>query len=243
MTASNEMAPERRQLDELLPWHAAGTLARHEAERVEAALAVDAMLARHYEIVREELAETIHLNETLGAPSARPMEKLFAAIDADGSPTRRARSFAVTERLTRVLAGFRPHALALSAVAVLAIIVQAGVIAHLYLGQHSYQSASVEAGAPSGPRTDALIRFVPQASAADVTKFLESYRASIVEGPLAGNLYRIRIAGVEQPQQHVSTVEPTRVEHAAVGPSQELVRTIERMRAESAIVGFVAPAE
>ena len=242
MTASNEMAPERKKLDELLPWHAAGTLARHDAERVEAALAVDAMLARHYEIVREELAETIHLNETLGAPSARAMEKLFAAIDADGSPVRRARSFAVTERLTRLLGSFRPRALALSALAVLAIIVQAGIIAHLYLGQRTYQSASVEAGA-SGPASDALIRFVPQASAADVTKFLENYHASIVEGPLAGDLYRIRIASVGQPQPHIATVEPRRAERSADGQSQELVLTIERMRAESAIVGFVAPAE
>src|SRR5262249_33999864 len=41
----------------------------------------------------QELAETIHLNETLGAPSARAMEKLFAAIEAEeaGAPRRRRR--------------------------------------------------------------------------------------------------------------------------------------------------------
>ena len=33
--------------------------------------------------MREELGETILLNETLGAPSARAMEKLFAKIDAE----------------------------------------------------------------------------------------------------------------------------------------------------------------
>ena len=36
-----------------------------------------------YELVREELAETIRVNEMLGAPSARAMEKLFTAIDAE----------------------------------------------------------------------------------------------------------------------------------------------------------------
>src|SRR5262245_4612550 len=46
-------------------------------------LAEDGELARRYELVREELAETIQLNETLRAPSARAMEKLFAAIDAE----------------------------------------------------------------------------------------------------------------------------------------------------------------
>src|SRR5262245_14721083 len=74
---------ERHEIESLLPWHAAGTLDRRDAERVEQALAEDGELARRYELVREELAETIRLNETLGAPSERAMEKLFAAIDAE----------------------------------------------------------------------------------------------------------------------------------------------------------------
>ena len=67
----------------LLPWHAAGTLNARDARRVEEALARDPELARQYAVIREEYAETIGLNETLGAPSARAMQKLFAAIDAE----------------------------------------------------------------------------------------------------------------------------------------------------------------
>ena len=74
---------ERHEIESLLPWHAAGTLDRRDAERVEQALAEDGELARRYELVREELAETIRLNESLGTPSERAMEKLFAAIDAE----------------------------------------------------------------------------------------------------------------------------------------------------------------
>jgi hypothetical protein len=74
---------ERHEIESMLPWHAAGTLDRRDAERVEQALAEDSELARRYELVREELAETIRLNEMLGAPSARAAEKLFAAIDAE----------------------------------------------------------------------------------------------------------------------------------------------------------------
>ena len=74
---------ERHENESLLPWHAAGTLDRRDAERVERALAEDSELARRYELVREELAETIRLNEMLGAPSERAMEELFAAIDAE----------------------------------------------------------------------------------------------------------------------------------------------------------------
>jgi hypothetical protein len=61
---------ERHEIEALLPWHAAGTLSRREADLVEPALADDSELARLYDLVLQELAET-HLNETLGAPSAR----------------------------------------------------------------------------------------------------------------------------------------------------------------------------
>src|SRR5262249_33026290 len=74
---------EIEEIEALLPWHAAGTLDAEEAERVEAALARDPELARQFELVREEFAETIHLNETLGAPSVRAMERLMAGIDAE----------------------------------------------------------------------------------------------------------------------------------------------------------------
>ena len=84
---------ERYEIEALLPWYAAGTLSRHDADLVEQALACDPELARRYDLIRQELAETIHLNERLGAPSARAMEKLFAAIDAEeaGAPRRRRR--------------------------------------------------------------------------------------------------------------------------------------------------------
>ncbi|MDT9136264.1 hypothetical protein RSW15_24330, partial [Escherichia coli] len=71
MNTANENG--RSEIEDLLPWHAAGTLSAREAQSVEAALARDPELKRRYELVREELAQTIHLNETLGAPSARAM--------------------------------------------------------------------------------------------------------------------------------------------------------------------------
>ena len=83
----NTMKKEAEKLPEdvelLLPWHAAGTLSRRDAARVEQALANDNELAARYDMVREELGEAIRLNETLGAPSARAMQNLFAKIDAE----------------------------------------------------------------------------------------------------------------------------------------------------------------
>jgi hypothetical protein len=226
MMAMNQAVSERGDVEALLPWHAAGTLSRRDAERVEATLAADPAMARSFEIVREELAETIHLNETLGAPSARAMERLFAAIDADGAPARRtAPSFDLLARVKDMLSGLAPRTLAWSAAAAaLAIVVQAGIIANVYLGPRTYEVAGVQQAAPVAPHADALIRFVPQATAAEVTKFLDTHHASIVEGPMSGDLYRIRIAVPGQNRQDVD-------------------RVIEGMRAEQAIVGFVGSAE
>src|SRR2546421_11966728 len=85
MMTTNGKAHERSDIEALLPWQAAGTLSGRDAQRVEAALASDADLARQFEAVREELAETIHLNETLGAPSARAMQRVLAGIEAEGT--------------------------------------------------------------------------------------------------------------------------------------------------------------
>ena len=74
---------EPSEIEMLLPWHAAGTLNARDARRVDEALARDPELAKQYAAIREEYAETIDLNESLGAPSARAMQKLFAAIDAE----------------------------------------------------------------------------------------------------------------------------------------------------------------
>ena len=88
-------------------------------------------MARRYELVREELAETIHLNETLGAPSARAMEKLFAAIDAEEarSPAAGAPSISA-QRVSGIVIGFTPRTLAWTATAAaLAILAKAAIIA------------------------------------------------------------------------------------------------------------------
>ena len=105
---------EPSDIEMLLPWHAAGTLNAHDARRVDEALARDPELARQYAVIREEYAETIDLNESLGAPSVRAMQKLFAAIDAE--PERQPRSsFSLSARMSGFFASLSPRTLAWSA--------------------------------------------------------------------------------------------------------------------------------
>lgn len=146
MAASRKaMAQEPGKIELLLPWHAAGTLNARDSRKVEEALARDPELAREYAIIREEYAETIGLNENLGAPSARAMQKLFAAIDAE--PARRSRSsLSLGSRFAAFFAGLSPRTLAWSAsLGALVLVLQAGVIATVLMANRpaSYETASL----------------------------------------------------------------------------------------------------
>jgi hypothetical protein len=207
MTTMSEKASERQEIENLLPWHAAGTLSRRDAERVERALATDEELATHFELVREELAETIHLNESLGAPSARAMEKLFAAIDAESALKRKPGfAFAVRERVTEFLAGFAPRTVAYAGIAAaLVILLQASLIGSMVLktGQ-SYGTAS--APDVKVDSIDLYVNFAPQASADEITKFLRNQQASIVEGPKGAGTYRVRFAVTGTPKAETARI-------------------------------------
>jgi anti-sigma factor RsiW len=215
---------ERADIEALLPWHAAGTLSRRDTQRVEAALADDPELAHRYELVREELGETIHLNETLGAPSARAMQRLMAAIEAE-APAPRTASFGLGARLAAFVGSFSPRTLAWSAsAAAVVLLLQAAVITGILVQDRAGgpQLASHGDAAPTETGPTALVRFAPQASAEDITRFLNAYNATLVDGP-RGGMFRIRVAGAT-----------TR---------DDLAKVVTQMQNEKAIVGFVGLAQ
>src|SRR5262249_50171137 len=171
----------------------AGPLSRRDAERVERALATDRDLAIRFELVREELAETIHLNESLGAPSARAMEKLFAAIDAESALKRKPGfAFDLRARAAEFFAGFAPRTLAYaSGAAALVILLQAGVIGSMMLkdnadfGVASYDRPTKVDG------IDFYVNFAPTATVDEISKFLRDHEAKIVEGPKGERTYQV----------------------------------------------------
>lgn len=217
---------EPAEVEALLPWYAAGTLRRRDRQRVEEALRSDPDLARHADLVREELAETICLNELLGAPSARAMDRLMAAIDAEALAARqRVSAQAIAGRFAGFIASFSPRTLAVAAAAAtLAITVQAFVLVDMFAEPQGPFQTLAQSDAPQHrPGTFALVRFARQASAAEITKFLESYQASLVDGPKPGGLYRVRVAMTKLAKD-------------------ELSRIVLRMKQEQ-VVEFAAPSE
>jgi hypothetical protein len=196
--------PSQYKIELLLPWHAAGTLNSRDADEVEKTLAQDKELARPFAMVREEMNETILLNETLGAPSARAMENLFKAIDKERKGVRSRAASGLGAWLTdlftpRVL---ESRVLIYSASAAAPIMVlQSAVIAKLVLadrggGGATFETASAPISATRGIDVGsyALVRFAAHVNIADMTKFLDSRGALIVDGPRPGGMYRVRIA-------------------------------------------------
>lgn len=205
MNATMNKALEREEIEVLLPWYAAGTLNRRDTARVEQALANDKELARQFEMVREELGETIVVNESLGAPSQRAMKALFEKIDAEPARAPAAASFNLMGRIAEFMASLSPRTLAYAGgVAAIALMLQAGVIGTL-IGERtgSFEMASAPATAPAPRGIEALVSFAPQASAAEIAEFLNANQASIVGGPEAG-FFRVRVPG--KPEQAAEIV-------------------------------------
>src|SRR6201999_2723486 len=196
MAVQKMLDQEPSEIEMLLPWHAAGTLNARDVKRVEEALARDSELAKQYAVIREEYTETIGLNESLGAPSARAMAKLFAAIDAEPE---RAPSMSrnISARISGFFASLSPRTLAWSAsLGALALLLQTGVIGAVLIKNQpaTYQTASLSTNEPitraMGPEAPprALVRFAPDARVADITALLDTYQASIID--TRGGLFR-----------------------------------------------------
>ena len=222
MNAVSREAPERQEIEALLPWHAAGTLSRRDRERVERAIASDSELARRLTLVREELQETIHLNESLGVPSSRAMEKLFAAIEAEGAPAPARRSFDLVGRVSEFLSGFAPRTIAYAAAAAtVAFFLQSAMLTAALMKDHSDMPTTPQlANAEKTSNVHAVIRFAPQATSSAINSFLNAHGAEVVGGPGRNGSFDIRFTG-----------EPS---------SDEIVKSVQRMQSETMVVEFIA---
>jgi anti-sigma-K factor RskA len=214
----------REDIELLLPWHAAGTLSRRDAERVERALANDNELAARYEEVREELGAAINLNESLGAPSARAMKDLFAKIDAEPARQPKA-SINVATWFAGIVQSLKPRTLAYAAAAAaIALVLQAGIITNMLVQTGgTFTVASIDKQAEEDPGAYVLVRFNPQANLGDISKFLSEHNASITAGPTAGSgLFRVKVADKQVSQAELGAI-------------------VKRMQS-SPVVGFTVPA-
>ena len=74
---------DHEEIEQLLPWYEKGTLSAAEMQRVEAYLDTHPELRSRLALIREEVAETIAANESLGMPSPAVRDRLMEQIASE----------------------------------------------------------------------------------------------------------------------------------------------------------------
>jgi hypothetical protein len=112
-------------------------------------------------------------------------------------------AFDLGNRIAKLKSVFGRRTIAwLIGAAVLAISVQAAIkIMHPAQQHGGYQTASAPAQG-----SFVAVRFAPQASMAEISKFLDTYAASVTGGPRPGNLLRLRIGDTTLPPAELAKI-------------------------------------
>jgi anti-sigma factor RsiW len=225
MTQSVQTEGRPEQIEDLLPWYATGKISKADRARVDQALQDNPELARRLQLVNEEISHVAHGHEQIAAPSSRAFDQLMAGIAAEPkrAPVLVQAKQGLLDWFGSVVAALSPRTLAYAACAAVGVIaVQSIALTGIVGGGNStYNTASapvVSSGA------FAMVSFAPAAKAQDITVFLKQFNATIVDGPRASGMFKIKIG-------------ETKLAKADVG------RILEAMKKENAIIGFVASAD
>jgi hypothetical protein len=200
MTGLSLENAEREEIEMLLPWYVTGKLGPGDLAKVEAYLAAHPQFAHQLDLVRAERDESVLANEAQGAPSAGATAQLMAALPSARQAG--AAWHALRRSLQQVGELFvapTANAVRWAAVAVaLVVAIEAGVIAKL-VGERPdiYQPAG---GPQTGDGIAVLIVFADDARAPAISKLLADFDASIVDGPKAGGLYKVRLRTEDRSQ-------------------------------------------
>lgn len=186
---------ERDDIEKLLPWYAVGTLERSEAERVEAYLDGHPEIRDQLLLVAEEADETIAVNEALGAPSPGAIDRLMERVAQDGPVPAAHGQQSLWQRIIGQFADMSPGVAAFgTAAAIVIICIQAVALGLVMTGEQkqsrtaSGEETQVETG------TVALVIFSAGATVEQVNELLAASGTSIVDGPKAGGIYRVRVS-------------------------------------------------
>ncbi len=216
---------EAQEIDELLPWYERGTLDPAEMRRVEDYLRAHPEMQFRLGLIREELAETVAANESLGMPGGASRERLFAAIAAEASTAPRLRSRLNVWWRTWLPDGMSPRLGLAAAAACLVIALQAAALIAFTFAQPDggYKVASGTEPGQAHRASYFLVRFTDNARAADIAALLKTFDAVIVDGPKPGGVFKIRVA-------------------SRTPGNDEAETTITKLREKSDIIAFVMSA-
>jgi len=212
----------------LLPWFETGKLEPADQRLVEAYLAAHPKMREQIARVAAEHEQAVQSNEAIAPPSAGLTARLMAQVDT--IKARRSGLGPLHHYVQRAInwLGDRSALAPVAALAVLALLLQTGIIGTL-LWQRSaaqapktFQTASVPSAAVAGNGDFVLAAFNPAATAGQIEQVLTPLGITIVDGPRAGGIYRLRLSEKSMGER-----------------DRELLITA--LKANSEVVRFVAP--
>jgi hypothetical protein len=188
---------EREEMEMLLPWYVTGRLDAADLAKMEAYLAAHPEVARQLDLARTERDETVAANEALGLPSAGATARLMASLPAarPGWAAMRALRGGL-QQVGDLLAAPTANAVRWAALAAAVLIAVQGVAIVSLLNERAgtYQTASGGPGGQEGGEGIALlVTFADDAKATAISQLLADLDGSIVDGPKAGGVYKIRL--------------------------------------------------
>jgi hypothetical protein len=225
MAMTDTHSREAQDIDELLPWYEKGTLDPAEMRRVSDYLQAHPEMQFRLSLIREELAETVAANESLGMPGAAARERLFAAIAAEAAAAPRTGVSLRAWWRNLLPDGMSPRLGLAAAAACVVIALQAAALIAFTLAQPEggYRVASGGEAARAQPGSYVFVRFTDDAKAADITALLKEFNAVVVDGPKPGGVFKVRVA-------------------ARALNEEEREMTIKKLREKSDIISFAASA-
>jgi anti-sigma factor RsiW len=200
MNAQSLEDAEREEIEMLLPWYVTGRLDPADLVRVEAYLAAHPHVARQLDLARSERDETVAANEALGFPPAAATERLMATLPAarPGWAALRAVKGAL-QQVGDLFVAPTANAVRWAAVAAAVLLAVQAVAIVTLMSERSgtYQTAS---GGQAGGGIAVLVTFADDAKATAISQLLSELDASVVDGPKAGGVYKIRLRTEDRSQ-------------------------------------------
>ncbi len=195
MTNETEVLSEADEFEALLPWYVSGKISAADKAKVDAYVAKVPAARAHIALARDEADDIFAANAKIEAPRDA-LDKLKASIAASPSARLHSVKASLIDKLGLFLSGLAPRQLAYAGIsAALAIAVLGGSLGSLLSGgQGAGYHTAAGPGASAAKGTFALVAFQPAAPAGTLSAFLAENKITIVEGPKAGGVFRVRLS-------------------------------------------------
>jgi anti-sigma factor RsiW len=222
----NEMPlSEADEIEAMLPWLVTGKLSRSDEARVTRYLEAHPATAAHVALARGEQDAAISGNEAIAGPGQAALDRLMAEIARTPQPRQLSvpSPASVWDRFARFVGGFSPTTLGIAgAAAAIVLVAQAATIGMLVTRDVPGATYGTASGgtrvAADGIR--AYVTLQPGITSAALTTALVELKASMIDGPRAGGVYQLRIAGdTAEAQVALARVKARSDIFAFVGPA------------------------